>query len=134
MDTGQGTTLSIGGSTIGKVKRISLPDYNRNMVDVTNLSSSNSLKEYIPGFGDNGPLTFTTYAEPLAASDAVNNYPEILDNLGAAAAVEVIVTFPNSTTATFSGYITGFRPNIGGEEEVIESEVTIKPTTAVVYA
>lgn len=130
-DIGHGTTLGLlNGSVyedIGRITALSVPSLSTDIVETTAMDSTNAFKEFIKGLKDWGEVSFTTNADPVSATDTTNYY----DKVKAAAIADTVgtwkVTFPNSTTLTFSALTSGFSIN-ANPGEVITTDVTLKIT------
>ena len=121
---GNGTTLMIGGTVVGEVKKISPLGSKRDEIDVTTLSSA--AKEFILGMADFGSVTVTLNWYPgdagqTAIRTAFNN--QTTDTY--------TITFPSSLGATYTFQALVLEspgPEIGND--VLESEVVLRCTGA----
>jgi len=136
-DIGHGTTLAyLSGSTyvsVGSITQVSGPALSADSVDTTTMASANSFRTFMKGLKDWGEVTFTTIADPKASGDTTNYYDALLTKAAADASDTWKITFPNSTTATFSGFITGLAPS-ADVSSLITTSVTIKVSGAVTWA
>jgi predicted secreted protein len=136
-DIGHGTTLGIlAGSVytnIGKITNIGGPSYSADALDATAMDSTDKFKEYIKGLKDWGEFTFSTIADIDSAADTTNYYSSIVAALDEDDADTFKITFPNSVSIVFDGFVTGFNitANTG---EIISSDVTIKVTGDVTWS
>jgi len=115
--TSIGTTLS-GASTgaIGNVVSIGLPNMTMTDVDITEITDT--VAKFIPGVIDAGELTVGLHYEPDQADT-------LLTAFTARTAEVWTITFSNSKTFAFTGYIKG----MGGEVEAggkVTQEITLK--------
>jgi len=120
---GHGTTLSIGGDTVGEVFNISGPNRTRATVDTTSFSSASRTREFIAlRFRNEGEITLDLKYNADEASDAAQilraAYLED-DN------TEIILTLKNSEKFTCDGHITAIGHQIPLDDKVTQS-VTIK--------
>lgn len=119
---GNTTTLKIGATTIGEVKKISPLGSKRDEIDVTTLSSA--AKEFILGLKDYGSVTVTINWYPgdagqTAVRTAFTNQTTDL----------YTITFPASLGATYTFYALVMElpgPEVGNE--VLESEIVLRVT------
>lgn len=105
---------------IAEVKSISGPTMTREMIDVTNLDSTNGYREFIPSFRDGGTVTLSinfTYAGYLILkqdfqSDDLINY-------------EILLADTGGTSIEFSGYVQDLPISVKFDDAVT-SEITVK--------
>lgn len=130
----QGTTLEIDTVTAGtpdteieNVKSFSGFDGEAGEIDVTNLSST--AKEFRVGLQDFGSFSFEWDVDLAATGqDAVRAAQ-------ASGAVKTFrLTFPDASTATFSGLVKNATSMSGGVDQVLTGSVSIKITGAVTFA
>ena len=125
---GHGTTLSIGGTTVGNIISISGPNQTRDSIDISTMDSANKNREFIPGMLDAGECTFdlnfdgTTVSSLLAAQLTQTSQA-------------IIITMSDTDTATWTGngFITSLGHAIPFDDKVTQS-VGIKFTGALTYA
>ena len=128
---GHGTTLTVGGTTVGEIFNISGPDKTRQTVDTTSFDSTGSTREHTPlRFSDSGEVTLDLKYN----ADAATNASQILrgvykDNEN----VEFVMTLSNAETLTFDGHITALGHSIPLDDKVTQS-VSVKLTGKVVCA
>jgi len=126
---GKGSTLTIGGDSIGRIEEIVPPPYSRDMIETTNMGST--VKEYEAGFGGYGPSTFRTSAPVKGLTDATNYYDSILGEIDASTAAEVVITDPSTkVTWTFNAFVTGWDVSMPTQDKIM-TEVTLHPTGTV---
>lgn len=121
---GNSTTLKIGATTIGEVKKISPLNSKKDEIDVTTLSST--AKEFILGLMDYGSVTVTVNFFPgdagqTAIRTAFTNQTTDL----------YTITFPSSLGATYTFYALVMEapgPEIGND--VLEANVVLRVTGA----
>ena len=130
-DIGHGTTVALlNGSvyeSIGRITALSVPSLSTDIVETTAMDSTNAFKEFIKGLKDWGEMSFTTNADVVATGDTTNYYDKVKAAAIADTAGTWKVTFPNSTTLTFSALTSGFSIN-ANPGEVITTDVTLKIT------
>lgn len=121
---GNGTTLMIGATTVGEVKKISPLGSKRDEIDVTTLSSA--AKEFILGMADYGAVTVTINWYPGDAGQAA-----IRTAFANQTTDTYTITFPTSlgATYTFSALVLESPgPEIGND--VLQSEIVLRCTGA----
>ena len=103
---GLGSTLAIGATGIGSIKKIGGITLKREMIDITTLAASGGYKSFIPGLVDGGSVAIEGFMD---TGDAGQNL--LLTKLGTQftnqAADAFTITFPTITGAawTFNGFI-----------------------------
>lgn len=120
--TGTGTTLSGSVTLAGgfsDVTSISGPGATTTDIDITNMDSV--AKEFVSGLPDWGEVTIGLL---YGGTDA-----QVLDGRIGQAAETWTLTFSNTDTFTFSGYIKGLGLEVP-MDDVVSQEVTIKLTGA----
>lgn len=128
---GHGTTLSLGGTTVGNVLSISGPDLTRDSIDVSTMDSTAKKREFLPGMIDSGEISVelqydgTTVASLLAAQTTQT-------------AQAVVITLPAeaggaTNTYTANGFITSLGHVIPFDDKITQT-LTIKFTGALTYA
>ncbi len=103
--TSQGTTLKFtpdGGAqvTIGRLTSVGEIEPEAEELDVTTLDSVSGYREYMQGFRDSGELEITGFHD---ADDSGQTAIRAAFDGGASG--EFVITFADSTTVTFSGFI-----------------------------
>ncbi len=103
--TGYGATISVGGTTIGRVTRIGALTKTRDQVEVTDCSSPDQYTEFVNGMKDGGTVSVDFNYDPsdsgqLACDAAIED----------GTTPEVIITFPSAqgTTLTFNANVQSF--------------------------
>jgi len=124
---GHGTSLSIGGTTVGNIVSISGPDQSRDNIDISTMDSSSKWREYIPGMIDAGELTVEVNYDGTASGDA-----NFLSQQITATAQTCLITFPDTSSFSCSGFITGLGYAIPFDDKVSQS-VTLKLTGTPTY-
>lgn len=133
-----GATLSIGGTAIGLLTSIGLPERTRDELETTDHQSSGT-DEYIPGLRRGGSVSFEGRLATGATGDAGMDALET--NLAAAsgsAIEEFIITLPDNagataTTYTFDGFVTALNGNLP-YDSLADFSCTVKVTGTVVKA
>jgi len=117
--------VTFGGTAVPNITDVSVPEVDRDMIDVTVHSTSNEWREFVGGLKDGGTFTISglhsATSNPLAADD----------DDGSAKAV--VVTFSDASTATFDGVLLGYGVS-GGIEGALTYSASIKVSGDVVYA
>jgi hypothetical protein len=98
---GLGTTISIGGTTIGNLTDISGVDMSVETMEVQTLAST--VKDYITGIFDGGEVGITGFFEPGNAGQAA-----VQTAFEAGSESQFVITFPSTmgATWTFNGLVT----------------------------
>jgi predicted secreted protein len=136
---GQGTILSRSATipydamdedAIGQVQSITGPTQSRDLIDVTNHSSTGSYREFINGLKDGGDLTFEVIYDPGDASIDLLRQDFDSGNINAWR-----IEFPDNpgthgTWWTFSGLVTNFSVAIP-TDDAVKLNCTIKVTGAI---
>jgi predicted secreted protein len=112
--------------TVGEVKDISGPGSEKDTIEATNHSSPDGYKEYIGGLKDGGEVTFDVNFVP---DDALSQ--SLLDEFEASVTADYRLLFPETSSMTFSGFLTGFEV-AAPVDDVLSASVTIKVTGPVV--
>lgn len=106
-----GTTVSIGGTLIGKLITLGSPSRSRGMVETTD-TDSGSVRRFVQGLRDSGECTLTFRRDPDDAGQQAlrTNFEKAVND--ATAIVEFIITYPAGMTAasgshtlTFDGFV-----------------------------
>lgn len=128
-----GTTITFGGTAIGGLETITLPDQSKDDIDVTNHDSAGD-REYLPGLREGGVVALTG---KLLAEDAGQDALRTNFDAGATTATVVITlaaaAAATAVTYTFTGYVNG----LGGEAPFDDAgafSASIKVASAVVKA
>lgn len=115
----------IGVVEIPFVRNLDMPDGNFTPTNVTHLKSHGKYKEYIPGFGDPGEVSFTAlYSEALAAQLG-QLMPTALATPPAWGRFCWVAVWPDGSRAHWNGYINGV-PRAVPEDGEILMECKIK--------
>lgn len=133
---GYGVSLKVGATTaateatvvLGGLTNIPPPPFSRDSVDVTNQSSPDMTKEYIPGLIDPGEISMELNWEPGNATDVV-----LLAMLGENAPRVFEQAYSQVTPAricTFNAFLTNYEPGVPIDDRMTASvtfRVTGKP-------
>jgi predicted secreted protein len=125
---GHGTTLAIGGTTIGNIISISGPEEARDSIDISTMESTNKWREFIPGMLDAGEVTAEVNFDGTTTS-------ALLAAQLTQSAQAIVITFSDTDTATItgSGFITSLGHAIPFDDKVTQS-VGMKFTGSLAYA
>lgn len=123
----QYVTTTTVDQTVAEVLSLSGPTTSRDFIDVTNMDSTGGFREVILGLGDGGEVTFDINFLPTDSShDGSTGLVKLLDD---AERRKWDLAFPDNsttpTTWTFWGYVNGFEPSAGIDEQM-KASVTIK--------
>lgn len=131
---GYGAKFSIdpaGGTSftdLGEVFNITPPSDSIDVIDATHMQSPNGTREFILGLNDPGTASFEMNFVPGSASD------DLIQQVRAArAVVSCRITFPDTSTWTFDGILTGYEPAVPNEDKMTAT-VSFKVTGSYVAA
>lgn len=123
-----GTTISFGGTNVGGIENIGLPEQSKDDVELTDHSSAGD-REYVPGLREGGTVGLEGNNLPADAGQMALRANYDADGTDGA----VVITLPNGTTYTFDGYV-----NALGGDNPFDAEASftasIKVTGAVTKA
>lgn len=100
-----GCSVSIGGTDIGGLVTIGLPDRSKGDVEVTDGDSAGD-REYLPGLREGGTVTLEYRLDPEDAGQTA-----LETNYAGEADAEIVITLPSDAAATspvtytFDGYV-----------------------------
>jgi len=121
-DSGFGTTITFSTGYFAEIISVDGPDLSRESIDTTHMGTTSGLMTFIPSdLIDNGTLSVEMAYIPGTA-------PPI-----SSAAETVTVTYPDSSTAAFSGFLTSFSPSIPIDDRMTAS-AEIKVSGAITRA
>jgi hypothetical protein len=125
-ESGFGTTLTIGGATIGELLGVTAPNRTRGSIEKTNLSSDDNYREFLPSVvKDGGEVSFRTN---MYVSDSGQAALETAFEDGTTDTY--VITFPTGIGAsfTFSGFITALGvPEVSRDDgDTVQIEFTVK--------
>lgn len=128
-DIGYGSIFEIGNganpevfTAIAEVFDLTPPSDTMDMVDVTHFGSPNRTREFVSGLVDPGECSFEMNFVPGSASDMAIQAWKVSGE-----GKTCRITYPNATTWTFTGYLTGYEPAVPLEDKMTAT-VTIKVT------
>ncbi len=124
---GHGATLSIGGTTIANIISITGPNQTRDAIDFSTMDSTSKFREFLPGMLDAGEATFELNYDGSAGGTA-NDLNTIMTN----PAAECIITFPDTSDITVSGFATALSFGDPFDDKVTQS-LTLKFTGVPVF-
>ena len=126
----QGTTITIGGTSLTGVTDITPPSSTRGTIDITNLGSTDHAKEYAAGMIDGGEMTATVIVGAGAGIGTIAGYVE---DYGANKAC--VITLADSSSITFDGIVTKVQVDgIATGDNVVKATVGVKPVGKITYA
>ena len=126
----QGTTITIGGTSLTGVTDITPPSATRGTIDITNLGSADHAKEYAAGMIDGGEMTATVIVGAGAGIGTIAGYVE---DYGANKAC--VITLADSSSITFDGIVTKVQVDgIATGDNVVKATVGVKPVGKITYA
>ena len=110
-------------TAVANVTSIKPPGVKRPKVKTTNLSSTRQTNRV--GLPEDQPVTLTINYDPDSAG-----HQALLASVDSGTLEHWKVTFHDSTFTLFTGYLTGFEPNAGGEDENLTADIEITPDGA----
>lgn len=122
---GVGVTVATNG--IGDLTDVSISGGGVDFIDITNHESSDDTREFVGGLIDEGTLELTFNFDE---DDTGQGY--LLDNKAASAAC--VVTFSDSSTASFTAIVGNTVINNNGLDDKVTGTTSLKITGAVTYA
>lgn len=130
---GYGTTFAFGdGATpevfteLAEVTDITPPSDSVDIIETTHMGSPNRTKEFTAGLNDPGECSFDIHFLPGVGDDELIQAKR---NTGAKANYQI--TYPNGTTWTFAGILTGYAPTVPVNDRMTAT-VTFKVTSSYV--
>lgn len=134
--TGGGTVIAVetapgSGSyqALGEITSVTPPNEAVDQVDVTNMDSANRTKEFIQGFIDPGDVQFKLNHVPQSTTDQF-----IIAWRASGLTRSIRITYPNSHTDTFPGFVKGYAPDAFTPGAAITATLTCKVAGAIVHA
>jgi predicted secreted protein len=126
-----GLTIKKGsGSIIAQITNLDGPSVERDMLDVTNLSSANGAKEFIGGLIDSGELTLSVNYCPQDSTQK-----QLLSDLSsnaAATAYTITLTDAGASTISASFIVKSFKLT-GAVGDKLSAEFVLKGTGPVTF-
>lgn len=136
---GYGVTLMVGATTaavtatvlLGGLTNVPPPSFSREAIEVTNQSSPDATKEYIPGLRDPGELSMELNWEPGNATDDVlqtmtdENAPRYFE--------EVFTQVTPNRIVSFYAFLTGYEPGVPVEGKMTAT-ITLRVTGKPIWA
>ena len=125
-----GTSFKItAGTAVGNIKSIKGPAIKLDMADVTSHDSTSAWEEAVATILRSGECTIELFYDP-ANAQIKNASGGLLYLLTTRASASFTITFPNASTIVFTGFVTGFEPDIPFDGPLTAS-VKINPTGVV---
>lgn len=122
-----GLGVTVATNAIGDLTDASLGGGGTDFIDITNHGSSDDAREFVGGLTDFGTLTVSGNFDE---DDTGQGY--LLDNTAASAAI--VVTFSDSSTASFSAIIGKVDVDNGGLDDKVTFSCPLKITGAITWA
>lgn len=109
-DSGFGTTITFSSGYFAEIISVDGPDLSRESIDTTHMGTTSGLMTFIPSdLVDNGSLS-VEMAYVAATAPPISS-----------AAETVTITYPDSSTCAFSGFLTSFSPSIPIDDRMTAS-------------
>lgn len=117
-----------GGTLVAQVQSFSGPALSADVIDVTNMASTNAWEEAVVGILRSGDLSMEIVYDPANATHA-NAGSGLLADLIARASTTWTLVFPDAASSewAFSAFVTGFEPDMA-HDGALTAAVTFKPT------
>ena len=125
---GFGVAVTVDSNDIGDLTDASIPGIDTTDIDITTHDSTGGWREFLAGLKDGGTLELTGI---LDLDDTGQAY--LAGNVGGAA-VAVVLTFSDTSTASFSAYVKNFNNPGNPLDDKVEFSSSLKITGAVTYA
>lgn len=117
-----GTTIKWNGQAIAEILAIGEPGFTNDLIDVTNFTSPDHIKEFIAGYAEGDEMTFEMNFVP---SD-VNGQIAFITDAKAGTRREIVITGPsNLFTWTFLAIPRSFKPSFGMKDQ-LKGTATVK--------
>ncbi|QUS40575.1 phage tail protein [Tardiphaga alba] len=128
---GYGTLFKSGSPlvTLAEVTSITPPGMSRDSVDASHEQSPGAWREFIAGMKDGGEVSLELNFVPGGTAAASMMAEFDLD--GPDAAIQRVIEFPDGSTFSFTGILTGFEPDSPLDDKMTASstfKVSGKPT------
>ena len=121
-DVGTGTAITFDSGFLGEILSIEPPNPSREVIDTSHMASANNARTFKPGdLVDWGELTAEISFHP-SESPPITGAEE-----------QVVITFPDTTTWTFQGFMSAYEPSVPLEDKMTAT-VTIKVSGPVTIA
>jgi len=121
-----GTIISFGGTPIGKISSIGEVNVSSDEIDVTTLDSASGWREFLGGFKDSGELSISGYFDKADAGQLA-----LRTGFGTGTAATVLITFHDSSTVSFSGFVKGFTVGPAEVDGAVGFSAVLRGTGAV---
>lgn len=129
-----GASVTIGGTAIGGMATIGLPDETRGEVEVTDHDSGGD-REYLPGLRDAGSVTLEGRHDPEDTGQVA-----LRTNYNGSASAQVVITLPGASattspvTYTFDAFVTALGGELAGDgDDPGNFSATLKVDGAVTF-
>ena len=115
-----------GGTAYAQVQSLTGPGLSADVIDVTNMASTNAWEEVVVGILRSGEMSMDIVYDPENATHA-NAGSGLLADFLARASTTFTIVFPDTgaTEWTFSAFVTGFEPSMP-HDDALTAAVTFK--------
>ncbi len=124
-----GTTIKFNDKLIAGLNSIGEISPSSDEIDVTTLDSANGYKEFLQGLKDSGELQLNGF---LIKGDT--GQAELRTGFTSGTPSAVVVTFPDTTTVSFSAYVKSFTMGAAETNGAVGFGATLRITGAVTVA
>jgi hypothetical protein len=114
---------------LAEITSVTPPNESVDQVDVTNMDSPNRTKEFLQGYIDPGDVQFKLNHVPQSATDQF-----IIAWRASGLTRSIKITYPNTHTDTFPGFVKGYAPDAFNPGGAIQATLTCKVAGAIVHA
>jgi predicted secreted protein len=121
-----GTTITFNAKTIGALTSIGEITPDSEELDATTLDSQGGYREFLQGFKDSGEVTLSGYYDKTDVGQQ-----ELITGYGNGEAKAVVITFPNSSGATFQAYVKSFTLGAADVDGIVGFGATLRISGAV---
>lgn len=120
---GMGTTITINGTTIGKLTSINPPELSADTIDTTTLDVADNHRTFMQGLIDAGEVSVTGFYE-----NNDTGHTAVKTALDSGTADTYVITFPSTigSTWTFTGVVTKFKTGEATIEDGVAFEASFK--------
>lgn len=136
---GYGASISVGATPaaitatilLGGLSSLPPPPFSRDQVEVTNMSSPDATREYIPSLKEPGEVGFELNWVPGNATDLV--FIAMLDEPDSRLFAITYAQVTPARICTFRGFVTGYEPGVPYDDKMT-ANVTLKVTGKPVWS
>lgn len=124
-----GTTITFNAKAIGGLTSIGEITPDSEELDATTLDSAGGYREFLQGFKDSGELPLSGFLVKADLGQA-----ELRTGYGSGDIDQTVITFPDSTTATFNAYVKSYTIGAADVDGIVGFGATLRISGAVTVA